>query len=236
MIYRSETALSFLVEFPSGVPDGNVVWTLRDEAGTTTDTGTITPAVGSVSTTVLVPANKNTLGTGIFIGYRDLSWTFSVAGQQVNNEIRYSLEARTPWGASGDGVRRKLGVEKHELPDEEVSLITAYYDLVMLMGDPDLSVYVPTPRERLRLGNAIEAIAAMTALPTLQVRLASKESSGTDTFQRQKVDWELLALGLRDLIHDGILVVDPAFDPTGGFGALLVLARPATDAITGQAI
>jgi hypothetical protein len=167
-------------------------------------------------------------------GFRDLLWNYTVGSEVVNGDYRYTIEDRAPWGPTPDGVRRKLGVAPHELPDADISLVRAYYDFLVLMGEPDLTGFTPTARERLALADAVEAVAALTVIPSLQIRLADKESSGTDTFQRGKIDWAYLEGYLRTMVGDGILVIVPEFDPLDGFGALLLLARPATDPLTGD--
>jgi hypothetical protein len=143
------------------------------------------------------------------------------------------LEALPPLGASPEGVRLKLGLDVHEVPDEEISLARSYYNILAAAGDPDLSSYTPTARQRMYLADGIEALAGLALIPTLQLRLAIKESSGTDTFQRQKIDWALLAENLRSIVNDAIIILDPTFDPLAEIGELFVLATPATDPITG---
>lgn len=233
MIYRNAATLSVLVEFPSGFPDGTIDWAVYDEEGLALDTGSITPAVGAVSAYIYVSSLVNTLDTGDLSGYRDLVWTYQVNSEVVNGDMRYTIEARPPWGATPAGVRNKLGIEPKELADGDISLVRAYYDLTTLMGDPDLTGFVPTDRERVVLTDAIEAIAALTALPTIQMRAALKESSGTDTYQRNKPDWELLATNLRSLVGDGVIILNPDFDPFAGAGALFLLATPSPDPVTG---
>jgi hypothetical protein len=221
------------VEFLSGEPDGNITWVLNDETGAAIDSGTITPAPASVSAFITAPSNMNTLGVGELFGYRDLSWTYTVGGESISGDRRYMLEALPPFGASPEGVRSKLGLDVHEVPDEEISLARSYYSILAAAGDPDLSSYTPTARQRMYLADGIEALAGLALIPTLQLRLAIKESSGTDTFQRQKIDWALLAENLRSIVNDAIIILDPTFDPLAEIGELFVLATPATDPITG---
>lgn len=234
MLHRNGTAVSVLVEFLSGQPDGNVTWTLKNESGAVIDNGTITPAVGAVSVFITTPSGSNTLSGSDLIGFRDLSWNYSVGGESISGDKRYLLEALPPYGASPAGVRNKLGVDQHELPDEEISLARSYYDILTLAGDPDLTGFTPTSRQRLTLADGIEALAALAIIPTLQLRLAIKESSGTDTYQRQKIDWALLAENLRSLVNDAIVVWVPGFDPLAEIGDLFILATPATDPLTGD--
>jgi hypothetical protein len=234
VIHRNGTAVNVLVDFSTGFPDGNIAWSLYDETGVEIDNGTITPAPLSVSAFIITPSSENTLAVGELVGYRDLVWSYSTNGQIINGDKRYVLEALPPYGATPEGVRNKLGVDIHEVPDEEISMARAYYNLLTLAGDPDLSSFTPTSRQRLTLSDGIEALAALALIPTLQIRLALKESSGTDTYQRQAMDWDLLASDLRSMVTDAIVIWVPTFDPLASAGAIFILATPATDPLTGD--
>jgi hypothetical protein len=231
---RSGNAASVLVEFPSGAPDGNLTWSLLGPDGLPVTGGTIVVPSNAVSQVINVPAQYNTTDVGELSSYRDLVWSYSVAGAIINGEQRYTLEARVPFGASQDGVRTKLGVERHDLPDSEISLVQGFYDFAAAVGGPEFTELATTPGESLRIRNAIEAMAALALIPSMQVRIASKESSGTDTFQRQDIDWAMLATDLQAQVNTGITVILPNLDLTAGFGAIFILAGPSTDAVTGE--
>lgn len=232
MIVRNNTASSFLVEFPSGNPDGNITWRLYDENGVLLVTDTFTPAAADISAVITVDPEYNLLD-GVLSGYRDLRWSYIVGSLTINGEVRYNIEAAAPWGASPSGVRNKLGIAPHELPDDEISLIRAYYNFATMVSPTNPILFAPTAEQRLRLADAVEAMAALNALPTLQIRLASKESSGTDTFHRQEVDYATLEARLLAIVSEGAVIIVPSFDVTAGFGAVFILAPPAADAITG---
>lgn len=236
MKLRSGNAASVLVEFPSGAPDGNLNWTLLGPDGTTITAGAVTVPSNAVSQIITVPAQFNTTDVGELASFRDLTWTYSKGGAVINGEQRYSLEARVPYGASNDGVRTKLGVDPHDLPDSEISLVQAFYNFADTVGGSEFTELATTPGESLRLRNALEALAALALIPSMQVRIASKESSGTDTFHRQTIDWAALAVDLQAQVTSGITVILPTLDETAGFGAIFILAGPDTDAITGQGV
>jgi hypothetical protein len=231
---RSGNAASFLVEFPSGAPDGNLSWTLLGPDGTLLTSGSINTPDNAVSEQIVVPGQYNTLPAGELTSYRDLTWTYSKGGAIINGEERYTLQGRVPYGATPQGVRNKLGVDPHDLPDDEIDLVKAYYDYGVLVARTAFPDVITVPQQDIRIRDAIEALAALVLVPSMQVRIASKESSGTDTFQRQKIDWALLADNLNAIVVGGALILDPAFDETAGFGAVFILASPTTDAITAE--
>lgn len=230
MIVRSGNAASFLVEFPSGPPDGNVSWRLLGEAGDEITGGSLPVPSGSVSVTLTIPGINNTILTlGVLTAYRDLEWDYTVDGVVVNGEQRYSIEARVPYGVTPEGVRSKLGVNDHEIPDGEIRLVEAYLSFTSLVNP----LLLAAATDHIALRNAIEAMAALALVPSLPVRLALKEASGTDSFQRDKLNLAELYVALQGNIADGLLAVDPNYDPMFGFGDLFILAPPGTDAFTG---
>lgn len=231
MILRDGTGSSFLVEFSTGVPDNSAVtWELRSSAGIITN-GTVSVPLDAVSVFINIAANFNTLPLAVLSDYRDLSWSYTVGGRIVNGEARYTLEARLPYGVSTAGVRRKLGIDDPiDLPDGEISVVSAYLSFENTVGADNLA---SISGKDIVLRDAIEAAAALQLIPTMSVRIAKKEDSGTSSFQRQDVDWATVGAYLEDLVTAGIVAVVPSYDETLGFGALFILAGPATDPFTG---
>lgn len=232
MIVRAATAASFPVLFSSGHPDGDVDWEVRGPDGALLDSGALVIPADAVSTVVTVPAASNTLLVGELHSYRDVSWSYTVAGVVINGEERYTVEARLPFGVSPNGVRSKLGVERTDLPDADIGLVAAYLSFEEQVTQ-DRLLAVSDPATQIAVTNAIEAIAALAVLPTMQLRVATKESSGTNQYQRQKIDWEAIGLHLEGMVHTGLGAVIPGFDTTEDFGPLLVLATPSVDPLTG---
>lgn len=233
MIVRSNTAVSVLVEFPSGTPDGDVTWSALGPDGAVITSGIEAVPVTAVSVNLTVPAPVNALDVGEMTSYRDLVWSYTVQGAVVSGEQRYSIEGRVPFGVTPDGVRNKLGVQRHDVPDDQISLLKAYFSFADTVGDPLFAQNAYTDEEELRIRDAIEALAALELIPSMQVRIAQKESSGTDTYQRQDVDWTLLGEHLAGIVAGGILVVIPTFDLAASAGAIFILAPPAADPFTG---
>lgn len=233
MIVRADTAVSFLVEFPLGAPSGNLVWKLRGPDGLVIVTQTVTIPADALSTNIQIDATENDLPSGSLTTYRDLEWTYSVNGTIINGEQRYVIEGRVPFGASVSGVRTKLGIDDVlDLPDNEISMVSAYTAFLQSANATALAIADPAD---VRLRNTIEAIAALAILPSLMVRISKKEDSGTSSFQRQDIDWAAIAADLNNIIVTGYLFLDPGYDQTASFGAIFLLASPATDAFTGDA-
>lgn len=228
MIVRGSTAASFPVLFASGPPDADVQWELTGPTGSLGGDSLPVPA-GAVSISIKTDAADNTLRVGELFSYRDLSWTYTVGGVVINGETRYTIEARLPLGVSTDGVRRKLGVDAVDLPDGDISLVKAYLKFQKATSPEALAASLNS----FVVIDAIEAQAALDVLPTMTVRVAAQEESGTDKYKRQTVDWNAIALGLSDMIGTGVAELNPLYDPTLNFGSLLILAGPSSDAYTG---
>lgn len=231
MIVRNGVAFTIPVLFSSGHPDGNVSWHLYGPTGAEIASGTVTVPADALSINLPIASVHNTLDPGALISSRDFEWSYTVDNALVNGAQRYSIEARAPYGAANDGVRTKLGVEPKDLPDSDISLIRAFIGFRDTVT-ADLLVNVTDEADLLRVRDAIEAQAALNLIPTMAVRVAASEDSGTNAYKRQAVDWGAVADSLTAIITDGILVVNPLYDlsPTG---ALFILATPTTDPLTG---
>jgi hypothetical protein len=232
MIVRSGLALSIPVLFSSGNPDGDVTWRLLGATGIEMATGTVAVADDAVSVNILIAASMNTLAPGSLFASRDVEWSYTIGGLVVNDEVRYSVEARAPYGASNSGVRTKLGVEAKDLTDADISLISAYVSFRDVVTADRLSALVDEA-DMLAVRNAIEAQAALNLIPTMAVRVAVSEDSGTNAYKRQAVDWGAIAESLAGIVSAGVLAVFPGYDPSP-VGALFILATPSSDPITGS--
>jgi len=226
---RAGRAFTQLVDLGTGFPDANITWTLSSPDGTVLDTGVVTPTTSAVSAVILISSNLNDLPTGDFVAARDLSWYYTVDGVGYGGDIRYTLEGVVPFSCTPQGVRDKLGVEQHELPDVAIPLMDAY---LQLRNELDIdSLQAGDSREQRLVANALEAKAALAVLPTLQVRVAQSEDSGTNAFARfSKVDWFKLEEHLGSFIWD--LSQELGATPGAGTG-LFTAAGPATDPFTG---
>lgn len=185
---------SRLVTFDDGAPVGAVSWVLRGVDGATIATGEVTPPAGAVSTVLIIPAEHNTVQeTDPLRVTRDLSWSYLAEGQIRSGRERYFVEGSVPFPVSETGVRDLLGAPAHNLPDREIDLISAYWSLRSTVGEQELFAFEGLDGEDATvIARAIEAKAALELLPTMPLRIAEQESSGTESFRRHEMDWEKL--------------------------------------------
>lgn len=220
---------SRLVSFNDGAPDGAVVWVLNDVSGTELATGSVTPVAGSISTHIVVPAQHNTLGVEDPLRVtRDLSWSYTTGGAVRAGAERYFVEGRLPFPTSEEGVRKLLGSPAHNLPDAEIDLIGAYWTIQRIAGADNLAALANNDGpDAMVIAQGIEAQAALVVLPTMPSRLAMKESSGTDSYQRGDVDWKDVESRLQQYIQAAVALVtnEPEFETGSIFQLTLPVDR-----------
>lgn len=229
---RAGLPLSHVISFASGEPDANVSWQLTDTAGAVKQSGAVNPAPGAVSQTIEILALSNTLAVGQLLGSRDLTWSYSVAGVAVSDSVRYQLEGQVPFFASESGVRNMLGLhEVEDLSDEDIALVRGYMQFEKLVGAATLVPFLSgTSYDMMLISEGIEAQTALRLLPTLQVRVAKRESSGTNQYDRQDIDWLSIEASLAARVRAAAVLIDPVLDvASSSSSALLVLVTPNFD-------
>lgn len=224
------------IEFSAGLPTGAVSYDLLGNDGTTVITsGSFTPTAGAVDWLLVISATHNTCALPLF-EYRTLTWEYLTADGVQFGRVSYRVDKPLPFTVTADGVRNKLGMSDHEISDDSVDLITAYSEISTLIGEATvLAAAVAGNRSTLLIAHAIEAMAAILLIPSLQLRAAQRESSGTNEFARfAKIDWMMLEGSLRTHIDRARAAVDTNFDATGAAGFLFGTAVRSPDAVTGE--
>jgi len=230
---RAGFPFSHHVLFEAGSPTGDLAWYLRDGTGTQVTAGTITPAAGSTSTLITVLATHNELPLGSLRAIRELIWQYPTAQGLQLGSIQYQLDGNLPFPASPDGVRNKIGVPSESILDEEFDLIAAYWDFEDLVTANALASFNNTQgKEAFRIADAIEAMAALSILSTLSIRIAQRESSGTNEYVRGEIDWRKIEDNLRVLVEIGRTTVQPGEAADAEYGSLFIVAT-GPDRLTG---
>lgn len=224
-----------LIAFNTGLPSGVVSYELFGNDGQQLLTSNFTAEDGSVSHLLVIPAEHNTCATPLFEGRR-LAYHYQTATELVSKTLYYRVEKPLPVAATADGVRKKLGVEPHELENDDIDLLTAYTVLL----EKDRSNLLPPiltagNSDTLKVIHALEAQAALELLPTMQIKIAQRETGGTNEFQRfTRIDWEQIELGLRVHLARFEALIDPTLDLTGGSTFIFGKATPTPDPVTGS--
>lgn len=222
------------IEFSTGQPTGAVSYQLLANDGTTLVDETITPDAGAISVLILISGTLNSCAKPLF-EKRTLIWSYVTDAGLVSDRLAYRVQKPIPFPVSADGVRAKLGVESHELVDDSIDLVSAYSQLLGMVPNNSTVVHETAgDKNTLILIHAIEALAALAFISTLQVKIAQRESSGTNEFFRySSIDWDRIEMDLIGYVARARALLDTTYDITGGAVTSFVKATPAPDVITG---
>jgi len=213
--------------------DGSLSWVVRDHEGL------IIPGQGgaldAADTQVLVsvPALVNTIAAGRQFEKRFLTVNGTSAAVPFRITIPYRVSEWLNHTVSEDAVRAFIGTDSGELPDVEIDLPAAYYEISTLVGGVNLKNALNDGGNLERLANnAIKGQAVLNALPGMQARMSKREEDGVMKVERFQIDFDAIALAAKRLIAAAIrdvgLIDDNASAPT-----LFMLTTPTPDPVTG---
>jgi hypothetical protein len=180
--------IDFIVDDEFVMPDvGTVNYTVRDNTGNPV-VGHISVAVVTTTETttisVVIPAEVNT--NALEFENRFMTVEFQVGGQSYQIQKIYRVINWINISAQRHQVREHLGISPQELPENEVDLIEAYYDVKEDLGSTDLDTILTAGSRLTFYANwMIIYKAALKALPSLQLRVLQSEK--TDTLQRARL-------------------------------------------------
>lgn len=215
---RELTPFTHIVEFTSGIPTGAFTYSLYDDEGNIVDSiedVEISLGIGAISARIDIPAASNTVSKPYF-ETRLITWTYPTASGTVNGSISYVIQKAIPFPATPEGVRQLLGITASEVPDDRIDILGAYLAFRKPMTDPDAALlpYLTSGDETAYLiTRAIEALAALETLPSLQIALAKRFDSGTNSYERwTKIDWQMLEDRLIGYVQEAIIIIDPTLE------------------------
>ncbi len=231
---QENTPLPYLVEFSTGTPTGVFSYSLIDGEGNPVDGITnveITPSNGMLSVMITIPATANQLTKPLF-ERRTLTWVYPTSNGIMSGSYSYQIQKAVPFPCTPEGVRLKLGISPDEIPDSSIDLLSAYLQFDELFVD-GISAYINTGDSlALKITNAIEAVAALNLLPSLQLAIAKRLTSGTNEYERwAKVDWDIIRGTLESIVYNTTVLIDPQQVYVGS--AIFTLAVRSPDAFTG---
>ena len=195
--------LSFMVDTPNGLDyapaiDGSVKYTLRDHFGV--------PLFGLMDVPVPTPGEPSEVGIVIPGSYnakttevarRTITYQWVSGGQLYSRRFAYYLVDWVNIDAEPAAVRAALGVNVGELPDRDISLVTAYLALKSSVGPGVDAALAAGDVTTIKINRAIVIREALRLLPSLRLKAARSESSGSESFQRFDIDWDALRDDLR---------------------------------------
>jgi hypothetical protein len=133
--------------------------------------------------------------------------------------------------ATPDMVRSLMGLGELEVTDADIDLTAAYFEFRSKIDEAEMdALMLLTGSGPLKVSQAIAAECGLGLLAGLQLKLAIRESSGTNEFERQKIDWQALREALSSVVQTGLA----AIQPTSASGLTIFDVGTRTDVITNQ--
>lgn len=217
---------------PSQPDEGTVTFSVRNQSGQVIAGLNQQPiTVPGTTASIRVPADANALADGSDTESRFVTLSYIAGGQSRQQRAAYSLHPFLPIEASEDAVRSLLGISSDELPDDDIELVPAYYDLLAENGDVFRDAFTSTNMLRGHANRALAARAALDSVPSLQLRIFQSRTSENSSFGRfAAVDFERLKSDLRDQLAAALKSVTA---PTTSvvIPTLFVVSSP-TDVVT----
>lgn len=214
---------------------GSVTYTVLDHSGTAIaglENVPVTTSASTFQSTITIPSLYNTVAPTKLFERRTIFLRFQSNGQSHYQKLAYRLLPTFPYTVNPADIRRFLGVNETELPDEDVDLFSAYLFVRETFTDPtDLDdLLLSGDLNEVRANEAIAMRAAIDIIPSLQNRVAQKETNGVMGFDRIKItDYTALLAEAYRRYNDALLligVLTPATDFT------LITVTQDTDPVT----
>lgn len=215
------------------IPDeGSLKLTLRD------NTGAVLPGFDRLSQpdplsisseivlTILAAQNTLAVDSDFETRYATLEFTY----QEIPgfNKFSYNLAPFIPLTVEPEDVRRVLGLEAEELPDEDIELIGSYFQLKSDFGDNFTEALTATGISKLHANEAVVIREALRVFPSLQNRVLSIEKTDAYEYTRAKGDLSKLKAQLETRLSGLLTLIakDQASTPI-----LFMVSNP-TDPVT----
>jgi hypothetical protein len=171
--------------------DGAIQWELRGHDGAVLSPFSSLTGITDSVLTITVQASHNALG-GDLLAKRTLTVRGVVGGVPFDVVVRYRLTDFLNMSTDADDVRKFIGCDDGELPDAEIDIVEAYFDILELL--PTLAEALAATQGRERAANkAIAAQAVLTLVPSLPARLSKKATDGATAAERFEYDFDALA-------------------------------------------
>jgi hypothetical protein len=212
MDYLEGIANSVLVEFLNKkdfeIPDvGSVYYTLYDTSGVAIAGHTNVAVTTTATTTRFVLALLAAIFS-IAVGKRFekrtlvVRYTVSLKPRTIRQSFR--IIPYLNHSVSADSIRAYIGINPHELPDQDIDIFNAYLKIEATATKTVLDAKLATgTTEELSANNAILYQSVLDVIPSLRLRIAQKETNGSVGFDRlAKLDLDKLEADTRNALAD----------------------------------
>jgi hypothetical protein len=183
------TALTipFIIGTQPVAPDaGTVTYTIKDQLGTPMDGLTEIAYTGTgYELKILVPSTAHQITGQRRFERRTVVVSFKVSGEIMQISRTYRIVPEPIYTVEAGDVRAFIGIEEHELPDDDIDLLSAY-----LVVEKDVTAEVLTAAlqsgttDEISANNLIRLRAVLDVLPSAKQRMAQSETNGVKQFSR----------------------------------------------------
>ncbi|KQS84259.1 hypothetical protein [Rhizobium sp. Leaf383] len=185
------TALTipFLIGTQPVPPDvGSVKYTLKDQLGAPMVGLTDIPylvAPGIFQIQILVPSSAHQITPGRRFERRTVVVDYKAGGEEVQLIRTYRIVPEPLHTVRPADVRSFIGIEEHEMPDEDIDVLSAYLVVEKEVGADVLTQALSSGTTDELAGNMlIRMRAVLDVLPSAKQRMAQSEQNGVKQFSR----------------------------------------------------
>jgi hypothetical protein len=171
------------------VPDsGAVSWSLRGHTGTTVVSTTNITGVTNTQVSILIAGSNNQL-SGRLMEKRTLEVRGLKGTRPFLIQMSYRITTFLNMTASPRDVRKYLSLDSGALPDDEIDLVEAYFDVADLITSNSLVTALSGDQTVERAANrAIVAQCVLNLGPALSFRMTKAETDGQTKIERFEMD------------------------------------------------
>lgn len=223
--------VQFLANGQPVVPDlGSATYTIYGQDGGML-VSNVPVTVGPAATAVTVAIDPQYETRTLRFEKRTVVFNWSNGGASYSKRVQYRLTPFLNYNVGPDNIRSFLGLDPHELRDDEVDIISAYIYLEDRLGETALTnAFNSGGMTEENANRALLYATCLNVLPSLRLRLAKERSDGPLTWKRFDVeDFNELEARIRGLLEETIEEVVP----TLGYAYTLITVSNPIDIITG---
>lgn len=191
VIAGTPTALTipFMVGNQPAAPDvGSVTYTLKDQLGTpmaglTDVTYDTTPTTFQAH--ILLPSSAHVIDPARRFERRVVVVNFKLNDAEMQITRPYRVVPEPLHTTTAAEVRAYIGIEEHELPDEDIDLVAAFLVVEKDLGAAPLATALASgTAEEISANTLIRMRAVLDVLPSAKQRMAQSEKNGVKEFSR----------------------------------------------------
>lgn len=186
-------SIPLIVNGEYAVPDLNTVsYTVRDNSGSVVVPATAVTTDASTTTVhVQTSSSINQITKDVETRYVELK--FSVSGNVHIKRVNYQIITWVPLTVSEDHVRAELGVTIYEVPDGDINIASAYFQIKHDLGTTFVDSLTAGNRLTFTANRLVALRAALNVIPSLQLRIMQSEKTDTAQMSRlSSLDFERL--------------------------------------------